>query len=140
MSTNCLKKQYQAKNFRRFTYQAKTLWIHDHWTLTHLSIKNTKPTDLSIVSQTPLYVQRLLKKPVLSQNFSAFHIPSQNCVDSRSLDPNTLMHKNTKPTDLSIVSQTHYMSKNCLKKSTKPKFFGVSHTKPKLCGFTIIGF
>src|SRR5277367_6063022 len=93
MSTNCLKKQYQAKNFRRFIYKAKTLWIHDHWTLTHLSIKNTKPTFLSIVSQTPLYVQKLLKKPVPSQNFSAFHIPSQNFVDSRSLDPNTLILK-----------------------------------------------
>src|SRR5277367_3974550 len=96
MSKNCLKNQYQAKKFRRFTYQAKTLWIHDHWTLTHLSIKNTKPTDLSIVSQTPLYVQKLLKKPVPSQKFSAFHIPSQNFVDSRLLDPNTLIHKKYK--------------------------------------------
>src|SRR5277367_6232337 len=116
MSTNCLKKQYQAKNFRRFTYQAKTLWIHDHWTLTYLSIKNTKQMDLSIVSQTPLYVQKLLKKQVPGQNFSAFHIPSQNFVDSRSLDPKTLIHKNTKPTDLSIVSQTPLYVQKLLKK------------------------
>src|SRR5277367_1448559 len=100
MSKNCLKNQYQAKKFRRFTYQAKTLWIHDHWTLAHLSIKNTKPTDLSIVSQTPLYVQKSAKKPVPSQKFSAFHIPSQNFVDSRSLDPNTLIdqkYQNNRP-------------------------------------------
>src|SRR5277367_5051151 len=93
MSKNCLKNQYQAKIFRRFTYQTKTLWIHDNCTLTHLSIQNTKSTDLSIVSQTPLYVQKLLKKPVPSHYFSAFYIPSQNFVDSQSLDPNTLMHK-----------------------------------------------
>src|SRR5277367_2554454 len=139
MSKNCLKNQYQAKILRRFTYQAKTLWIHDHWTLTHLSIKNAKPTDPSIVSQTPLYVQKLLKNQYQANIFRRF------TYQAKSLwihDHWTLTHlsiKNTKPTDLSIVSQTPLYVQKLLKNQYQAKNFRRFTYQAKVCGFTIIG-